>query len=62
MSQVKKNEARFRKLADHLVRVGRHYIAAVTAPNRAENQQAEQEFEDALLDLFVWIESFPTDR
>lgn len=55
----KDTELRVRKLADHLIRCGRHYVAAVQAPNRAENQQAEKEFEDALCDLAEWVESFP---
>lgn len=55
-------EKRITKLADHLVRIGRHYVACIQAPNREENQQAEKEFADALLDLGQWIESFPDPR
>ena len=55
-------ETRIVKLADHLIRIGRWYVAAVKAPNREKNQQAEKEFADALLDLGEWIESFPDPR
>jgi hypothetical protein len=40
-------------LAPHLIRLGRTYLACVTAPNREENSQQERQFADALGDFVI---------
>jgi len=51
-------QAKSRKVAEILIRGGRAYIAAVRAPSRAENVQAEDRFIAAVEDFAIFcIES-----
>jgi hypothetical protein len=51
-------EQKSRAIGGILIRLGRAYVAAVRAPSREENVQAEERFFDALNDLAtICIES-----